>query len=265
MDRLAERAAEVPGREEGAVGRRLRAAREQGAATTAIPRPTSSRPTAATVAQELFVFTLGGEGRRELERVVASDYSSAQIDVKLRSMSSDVVLELIERTDALATEIFAGTGITATTTGSGRLFSTLDHYLVESQISSFGTAFFTVFAVIFVVFRSVALRVPDDRAEPAAGARGARRDGVPRHLDEHRDRDGRQRRARHRGRRHDPFHQPLPARGRGRRDDRRGDRDRHRARGARVADDRDHQQPRASACCCCPSTSRRRGSAGCSA
>jgi predicted RND superfamily exporter protein len=69
-------------------------------------------------------------------------------------MSSDVVLELIERTDDFAADIFAGSGIKATTTGSGRLFSTLDHYLVESQISSFGTAFFTVFAVIFVVFRS---------------------------------------------------------------------------------------------------------------
>jgi predicted RND superfamily exporter protein len=109
----------------------------------------------ATVAQELFVFTLGGEGRHELERVVASDYSRAQIDVKLRSMSSDVVLELIERTDALARDIYKGTGIVATTTGSGRLFSTLDHYLVSSQINSFGTAFVTVFAVIFVIFRSI--------------------------------------------------------------------------------------------------------------
>jgi predicted RND superfamily exporter protein len=34
------------------------------------------------------------------------------------------------------------------------LFSTLDHYLVASQISSFGTAFLTVFAVIFLIFRS---------------------------------------------------------------------------------------------------------------
>jgi predicted RND superfamily exporter protein len=110
---------------------------------------------AATVAQELFVFTLGGEGRRELERVVASDYSTAQIDVKLRAMSSDLVLALIERSDALAAGIFEGTGIKATTTGSGRLFSTLDHYLVQSQISSFGTAFLTVFAVIFAIFRSV--------------------------------------------------------------------------------------------------------------
>jgi predicted RND superfamily exporter protein len=110
---------------------------------------------AATVAQELFVFTLGGEGRRELERVVASDYSRAQIDVKLKSMDSYGVLDMIERSDAIGTEIFKGSGITATTTGSGRLFSTLDHYLVDSQISSFGTAFVTVFAVIFVIFRSV--------------------------------------------------------------------------------------------------------------
>jgi predicted RND superfamily exporter protein len=108
----------------------------------------------AAVAQELLVFTLGSEGRQELGRVLAADYSRAQVDVKLRSMSSDVVLQLIDRADARAKAIFSGTGITTTTTGGGRLFSTLDHYLVESQISSFGTAFFTVFGVIFVVFRS---------------------------------------------------------------------------------------------------------------
>jgi len=108
----------------------------------------------ATIAQELFVFTLGGEGRHELERVVASDYSRAQINVKLQSMSSDLVLRYVEDTDRLAKEMFEGTGISVLTTGSGRLFSVLDHYLVDSQLSSFGTAFVTVFAVIFIVFRS---------------------------------------------------------------------------------------------------------------
>jgi predicted RND superfamily exporter protein len=111
-------------------------------------------PDVATIAQELFVFTLGGDGRHELERIVASDFSRAQISIKLQSMSSDLVLEQVERADALAKEAFAGTGIAVLTTGSGRLFSTLDHYLVMSQLSSFGTAFVTVFAVIFVVFRS---------------------------------------------------------------------------------------------------------------
>ena len=69
-------------------------------------------------------------------------------------MSSDLVLEGIEQADARAKELFAGTGISVLTTGSGRLFSTLDHYLVMSQLSSFGTAFVTVFGVIFIVFRS---------------------------------------------------------------------------------------------------------------
>jgi uncharacterized protein len=107
-----------------------------------------------TIAQELFVFALGGEGRHELERVVASDYSRAQISIKLESMSSDVVLQEVEAAERLAMSAFEGSGITALTTGSGRLFSTLDHYLVTSQVSSFATAFLTVFAVIFVVFRS---------------------------------------------------------------------------------------------------------------
>jgi predicted RND superfamily exporter protein len=109
---------------------------------------------ADTISQELFVFALGGEGRHELERIVASDYSRAQINIKLQSMSSDVVLHEVERADALAKEAFAGTGIAVMTTGSGRLFSTLDHYLVASQMNSFTAAFFTVFGVIFVVFRS---------------------------------------------------------------------------------------------------------------
>jgi len=108
----------------------------------------------STIAQELFVFALGREGRHELERVVASDYSRAQINVKLQSMSSDVVLEQVEEADRQAKEMFQGTGISVLTTGSGRLFSTLDHYLVTSQLSSFGTAFVTVFGVIFLVFRS---------------------------------------------------------------------------------------------------------------
>jgi predicted RND superfamily exporter protein len=108
----------------------------------------------ATVAQELFVFTIGGEGRHELERIVASDFSRAQISIKLQSMSSDRVLEQVEHADRRAKELFAGSGISVLTTGSGRLFSTLDHYLVMSQLSSFATAFVTVFGVIFIVFRS---------------------------------------------------------------------------------------------------------------
>ena len=109
---------------------------------------------AHAIAQELFVFGLSDDGRRELDRIVASDYSRAQISVKLASMSSDLVFEQINQAEKEAAAVFAGSGIAPTVTGSGRLFSTLDHYIVVSQLSSFGTAFATVFAVIFVVFRS---------------------------------------------------------------------------------------------------------------
>jgi predicted RND superfamily exporter protein len=108
----------------------------------------------AVIAQELFVFSLADAGRAELERIAASDYSKAQITIKLASMSSDLVFEQVNTAERLAADAFAGTGIRPTVTGSGRLFSTLDHYLVLSQISSFATAFVTVFAVIFLVFRS---------------------------------------------------------------------------------------------------------------
>jgi uncharacterized protein len=109
---------------------------------------------ADAIAQELFVFGLSDEGRRELARVTASDYSRSQISVKLASMSSDLVFEQINRAEVIAAEVFAGSEITPVVTGSGRLFATLDHYIVISQLSSFATAFVTVFAVVFVVFRS---------------------------------------------------------------------------------------------------------------
>ena len=107
------------------------------------------------VAQELLLFTLEEDGRRELERVVSSDFSTAQIIVRMPSMGSDRVFETIEASQHLATAAFAGTSISATVTGSGRLFASLDHDLVQSQISSFATAFLTVFASMFAVFRSI--------------------------------------------------------------------------------------------------------------
>jgi predicted RND superfamily exporter protein len=106
------------------------------------------------VAQELLLFSLSDGGREELAHVVSSDFSRAQMTVRLASMSSDVVFEQILEAQRMAERTFAGSGVTATVTGSGRLFAQLDHYLVTSQLSSFATAFVTVFAVIFIVFRS---------------------------------------------------------------------------------------------------------------
>ena len=108
----------------------------------------------SVVAQELFLIALNDEGRRELERLVSSDFSTAQILARLPSMSSGKVYEMIETAQRMATARFEGTPIRATATGSGRLFSALDHYVVSSQISSFGTAFVTIMAAMFLIFRS---------------------------------------------------------------------------------------------------------------
>jgi predicted RND superfamily exporter protein len=182
--------------------------------TTAIRQPPSCRPIRQWWRRSCSSSRSAPRGGASSSGSWPSDYSRAQIDVKLKSMDSYGVLDMIERSDALGAGIFKGSGITATTTGSGRLFSTLDHYLVASQISSFGTAFITGLCRDLRHLPVAQVRIPDHRAQPAPGARGAGRDGVPRHFDEHRHRDGRQRGARHRGRRHDSFHQPLPARGR---------------------------------------------------
>ena len=109
---------------------------------------------AALVAQELFVFALSDEGRHELSQIVASDYSRAQMTVRMASMSSDVLFQQVLEAQRIADRVFTGSGVKPTVTGSARLFAQLDHYLVSSQIASFFTAFVTVFAVIFVVFRS---------------------------------------------------------------------------------------------------------------
>ena len=58
--------------------------RSQRELKTAEPKPNVIPPDDGDIAQELFVFSLAGEGRPELDRVVASDYSRAQITIKLR-------------------------------------------------------------------------------------------------------------------------------------------------------------------------------------
>src|SRR5688572_19311316 len=54
---------------------------------------------AEAIAQELFVFELSDQGREELQRLVASDYSRAQVAVRLASMSSDLVFDQINRAE----------------------------------------------------------------------------------------------------------------------------------------------------------------------
>ena len=167
------------------------------------------------IAQELLVLGLSDDGRRELEHVAASDYSRAQMTVRLASMSSDIVFAQInEARDAREARVRRQRG-EADGDGLGpvvRAARSLSGDVAVEQLRD---------RVRHGVRRDlrhlpiVQVRAAGDRAEPLSGARDSRRDGVARHLAERRDRDARQRRARRGGRRHDPFHQPLSPRGGG--------------------------------------------------
>ena len=190
---------------------------------TAGRTPTSMPADADTIAQELFVFTLGGEGRHELERVVASDYSRAQInDQAAVDELRRACCEQVERRGC------AGEGGVRWHGHRGH-----DHRLRPAVQHARSLP------------RHVAVqqlrRPPSSRCSASSSSSSARlgsacstiapnvlpvlavlgRHGLSRHLDEHRHRDGRQRRARRRRRRHDSFHQPLSTRGRRRRGHRR--------------------------------------------
>ena len=153
LDRLAEQIAQLPEVRKVTsaaeyVKRAHRALSGGDGGAGALPRDS------AMVAQEFFLIGMTSEGRRELAGVISSDFSTAQIVARMPSMSSGRVYNMIQEANALAGAAFEGTPIKATATGSGRLFSALDHYVVNSQITGFGTAFVTILCAMFLVFRS---------------------------------------------------------------------------------------------------------------
>jgi len=110
--------------------------------------------TRQAVAQMTFLFGLSEAGRNDLASFLTSDFSRARLWVKMKSTASEAVFDDILKVEKMAAQVFAGTLVRPVVTGSGRLFVTLDTYLVQSQMWSFGTAFLTVFGVIFLIFRS---------------------------------------------------------------------------------------------------------------
>jgi predicted RND superfamily exporter protein len=82
---------------------------------------------AALIAQELFLFSLSDDGRKELDSIV------------LQNMANDA---------------FSETGIRVTLTGTTFLYNLMNKYLLESQINGFSLAFLSVIGVLFIAFRS---------------------------------------------------------------------------------------------------------------
>jgi len=112
----------------------------------------------AGVAQSVFLYGMSDAGRFDLRSYLSSDFSRMRIWVKMPSGTSERLFAQIMEVDALANTVlgaWSDSGLHVIVTGVGRLFFALDVYLMQSQLRSFGTAFLTVFAVIFVVLRSI--------------------------------------------------------------------------------------------------------------
>ena len=106
------------------------------------------------IAQELFLFSLSDDGRKELDNIVTSDYSQGRISVKTESMPSQESVILGNLIEDMAKETFSGTGIHVSLTGTTFLYNLMNRYLLESQIKGFSLAFLLVIGVLFIAFWS---------------------------------------------------------------------------------------------------------------
>ena len=111
---------------------------------------------ASAVVQQLFLFALSEDGRRDLRSFMSSDFSRIRIWVKMQATASEEVFAVIRDVERQGASLIPeGAQVEVVVTGAGRLYTALDAYLVQSQIRSFSTAFLGVFGVIFVLFRSL--------------------------------------------------------------------------------------------------------------
>jgi len=106
------------------------------------------------IAQELFLFTLSDDGKKELNNMVTPDYSQGRISIKTESMPSQESVILGSLLENMAKETFSGTGISVSLTGTTFLYNLMNKYLLESQIKGFSLAFLSVIGILFIAFWS---------------------------------------------------------------------------------------------------------------
>jgi len=107
------------------------------------------------IAQELFLFSLSDDGRKEIESYITSDYSQGRISIKIESMPSAESLILGNRLENMVKETFYGTDLQVNLTGTIYLHNLSDQYIFESQIKGFILAFILIIGVLFLAFFSV--------------------------------------------------------------------------------------------------------------
>ena len=105
------------------------------------------------VAQELLLYEMSGDPS-DFSRVVNYNYDEARIAMRMESLTSSQLGELVDKVDSQAKET-ANNNFGVKITGSSYLFKVLTDLLVHGQILSLLVSLFGVALVVGLIFRSI--------------------------------------------------------------------------------------------------------------
>ncbi len=105
------------------------------------------------VSQELLLYEMSGDGS-DFEQLVNYNYDKARINIRMTSVSSSKLAEIIDRAEREAREI-AEDKFDVQVTGSSYLFKVLTDLLVRGQVISLSIALVAVAAIVGLIFLSV--------------------------------------------------------------------------------------------------------------
>jgi predicted RND superfamily exporter protein len=109
--------------------------------------------TREAVAQEILLYEMSGDPS-DFKNVVDYDYREANVTVRMESISSRELGEVVEKIEAYA-KSKTEAGITANVTGSSYLFKVLTDLLVKGQILNIISSLAAVWLIVALIFRSV--------------------------------------------------------------------------------------------------------------
>ncbi len=105
------------------------------------------------VSQEILLYEMSGNSS-DFEQLVNYDYDKARINVRMSSVSSSKLAEVIDKAESEAGEI-AGEKFDVQVTGSSYLFKVLTDLLVKGQVISLSIALIAVAVIVGLIFLSV--------------------------------------------------------------------------------------------------------------
>ncbi|MCF7890512.1 MMPL family transporter [Candidatus Bipolaricaulota bacterium] len=105
------------------------------------------------VSQELLLYEMSGDSS-DFEQLVNYNYDKARINIRMTSVSSSKLAEIIDRVEREAKEI-AGGKFDVQVTGSSYLFKVLTDLLIKGQVISLSIALVAVAVIVGLIFLSV--------------------------------------------------------------------------------------------------------------